>query len=146
MGHFSLTAFKISLPLCFRNLIYHVSWHGFLWFYYLASYICRFMTFAKFGKSSALFPLSPCQPTLFFFCFSDQNDRNVRAFVIFPRVPEVLFFLFCFVLFILFPSAVQLVISILVSNSLTLHPLISVIVFFSSEILFCFFIIYIFFF
>ena len=104
-----------------------------------ASWICSFMPFAKFGKSSVYFFKCFFSPVFFFFSFQDSNDTNVRPFVIVPWVPKDFhppLYFFCYlnwaIYIVLLSGSLYTVSSILVL-SLSINFLIVVIAFLSSK-------------
>lgn len=56
-----------------------------------AFWICRFISFSKFGRFQPLFFQIVSSPILFLLSSWDSNDMNVISFVIVPQVPEALF-------------------------------------------------------
>lgn len=58
---------------------------------HLASWICRLMSFAKYGKFSAIISLNSLSVTASFFLW-DSDVRNIGPFVTVTQVLETLFF------------------------------------------------------
>ena len=82
----------------YQKFNHHVSCHGFLWAYLFevcpASWSCRFMSFTRFGKFSAIIFLNTLSALLFLFSFWDSDDMNIGSFVTVSQVLEALFICF----------------------------------------------------
>lgn len=98
MGHFLGLLSRLHFCFSFFKFNNKISWDKFLWGIQLvhsAAYICRLMSFAKFGEFEALFFSWTFQPIPLFPLFLDSDDMNVRYSVIIKQVPETPVFFQC---------------------------------------------------
>lgn len=97
---FSLATFKIFLSLFFR--IFTVVCLGVVFFglipfvVHLASWIYKFMSFAKFWKFPAILLLKLFQSSSPVLSFWESDDMNFKSCIIAPQISEDLFFVFFF--------------------------------------------------